>query len=218
MRLCAFALNFWDMKFKLLLCGFLALAIPTAIFAKPYAAKSSALQNAVILIIRHAEKPDAGSGLSADGEARAKAYVNYFKNFTNTVDGQPLEINYIFAAADSKDSQRPRLTITPTSQALGLAIDSRFKDKNFQELAAEIQSKPHGQTILISWHHEEIPALLGALGADATQVIPKAKWPEDVFGWLIELRYDENGQLIETKRINENLLPDDSNKHTLAAH
>jgi hypothetical protein len=203
------------MKFKLLLCGLLALAIPAAIFAKPYGAKPSALQNAVILIIRHAEKPDAGSGLSADGEARAKAYVNYFKNLT--LDGQPLKLDYIFAAADSNGSQRPRLTITPTSQALGIAIDSRFKDKNFQELAAEIESKPHGKMILISWHHEEIPSLLGALGADANQVIPKAKWPEDVFGWLIELRYDENGQLIETKRINENLLPDDSNKHTLAA-
>jgi broad specificity phosphatase PhoE len=203
------------MKFKLFLCGFLALAIPAAIFAKPYAAKSSALQNAVILIIRHAEKPDAGSGLSADGEARAKAYVNYFKKFT--IDGQPLKLDYIFAAADSKESQRPRLTIEPTSQAFGLAIDSRFKDKNFQELAAEIQSKPHGKTILIAWHHGEIPSLLGALGADPNQVVPDSKWPEDVFGWLIELRYDENGQLIETKRINENLMPDDSNKHSMAA-
>ena len=202
------------MKLKMLLCGLLALAIPSAIFAKEHGEKPSALQNAVILIIRHAEKPDAGSGLSADGEARANAYVNYFKKLT--IDGQPLKLDYIFAAADSKDSQRPRLTITPTSQVLGIAIDSRFKDKNFQALAAEIQSKPHGKTILISWHHEEIPSLLVALGADANQVIPKAKWPEDVFGWLIELRYDENGQLIETKRINENLLPDDSNKHTLA--
>jgi hypothetical protein len=38
-------------------------------------------QNAVILIIRHAEKPDSGDGLSADGEERAKAYVNYFRRF-----------------------------------------------------------------------------------------------------------------------------------------
>jgi hypothetical protein len=199
------------MKFKLLLCGLLALAIPTAIFARSYAAKSGALQNAVILIIRHAEKPDDGSGLSAEGEMRAKAYVNYFKNLT--IDGQPLKLDYIFAAADSKDSQRPRLTITPTSQALGLAIDSRFKDKNFQELAAEIQSRPHGKTILISWHHEEIPALLRALGANPNQVIPNAKWPGDVFGWVIELRYDADGRLLETKRINEKLLPDDLNKH-----
>ncbi len=201
------------MKFKLFLCGLLALASPTAIFAKQHDEKSGALQNAVILIIRHAEKPDSGSGLSAYGEARAKAYVNYFKNFTNTADGQPLKINYIFAAADSKDSQRPRLTITPTSQALGLAIDSRFKEKDVQGLANEIHFKPHGLAILIAWHHGEIPSLLRALGVDPETVIPKAKWPEDVFGWVIELRYDADGQLIETKRINEKLLPDDSSKH-----
>jgi hypothetical protein len=199
------------MKFKLLFCGFLALAIPMAIFAKSYGAKSDALKNAVILVIRHAEKPDSGSGLSAEGEMRAKAYVNYFKNFR--IAGRSLKLDYIFAAADSKESHRPRLTIEPTSQALGLAIDSRFEDKNFQELADEIRSEPHGKTILISWHHEEIPSLLRALGADPNQIIPKDKWPSDVFGWLIELRYDSDGRLVETKRINEKLMPDDSDKH-----
>jgi len=202
------------MKFKLLLCGFLALLVSATVFAQPPAGeKFSALQNAVILIIRHAEKPDSGSGLSAYGEARAKAYVKYFENFTNTVDGRPLKISYLFAAADSMGSHRPRLTITPTSQALGLAIDSRFKDKNFRELANEIQSKPHGRAILIAWHHGEIPSLLRAFGVDVETVIPKARWPEDVFGWVIELRYDADGRLVEASRINEKLLPDDLNKH-----
>jgi hypothetical protein len=202
------------MKFQLLLCGFLALATPAAIFAKQHDEKFNALQNAVILIIRHAEKPDSGSGLSVYGEVRAKAYVNYFKNFTNTVDDQPLKINYIFAAADSKESRRPRLTITPTSQGLGLTIDSRFKEKDFQGLADEIHFKPHGRAILIAWHHGEIPSLLRALGVDPATVIPNAKWPEDVFGWVIELRYDADGRLVETKRINEKLLPDDLNRHS----
>jgi hypothetical protein len=197
------------MKFNLFFFGLLALGIQTVVFAEPPdAGKSSALKNAVILIIRHAEKSDFGNGLSADGETRAKTYAGYFKNFT--IDGQPLKPDYLFAAADSKESHRPRLTIEPTGKALGLAIDSRFKDKNFQELADEIQSQPHGKVILIAWHHEKIPALLRALGADPNQVIPGAKWPEDVFGWLIQLRYDQNGQLIEAKRINEKLMPDDS--------
>ena len=196
------------MKLKLLFYGFLVLGISTAIFAAPDVEKSSPLKNAVILIIRHAEKPDDGSGLSADGKTRAQAYVNYFKNFT--VNGQPLKLTWLFVAADSKKSRRPRLTIEPTSQALGLPMDSRFKDKNFQELADEIQSQPHGTGILIVWHHEKIPDLLRALGTDPNQVIPNSKWPEDVFGWLIELRYDEKGQLSEIKRINEKLMPDDS--------
>ncbi len=203
------------MKLPWLLCPMLALTISTPLFAGPNAAKSDALRNAVILVIRHAEKPDAGTGLSADGEARAQAYVNYFEHFN--LDGQPLKLDYLFAAADSKKSHRPRLTIEPTGKALGLGIDSRFKDKDFQGLADEIRSRPHGHAMLIAWHHEDIPALLRALGADPAQVIPNTKWPEDVYGWLIQLRYDQNGQLVESKRINEKLLPDDSNQHTLAA-
>ena len=196
------------MKFRLLFCGLLALAIPTAIPSEPpHAGNVSALTNAVILVIRHAEKPDDGYGLSAAGETRANAYINYFKNFK--IDGQPLKLDYLFAADDSKESHRPRLTLEPTAKALGLAIDSRFKDKHFQELADEIRSKPHGKAILIAWHHGQIPSLLRALGADPNQVIPKSKWPDDVFGWLIQLRYDFAGNLIETKRINEHLLPND---------
>lgn len=89
------------MKLSLLLCGLLALAVPTAMFAEsPDGGKSSVLKNTVILVIRHAEKPDYGYGLSADGESRARAYVNYFKNFT--IDGQPLKLDYLFSDADSK--------------------------------------------------------------------------------------------------------------------
>jgi hypothetical protein len=198
-----------NIKFRPLLCVLLALAIPTAVFAEASAIrKSEALKSAVILVIRHAEKPASGLGLSADGETRAKAYVNYFKQFT--IDGQPLKLDCIFAAADSKGSQRSRLTLEPTSRALGLAIDTRFKDKDFQKLADEIQAKPHGTGILIAWHHGEIPALLRALGADAGQVIPNPKWPDEVFGWVIELRYDAEGSLMDVKRINEHLLPDDA--------
>ena len=216
------------MKFTLLLCGLLALADPALAKSHhnldanasdspslplPAPTVSPALKNAVILIIRHAEKPASGYGLSAAGEMRAKAYANYFRNFTNTFDAQPLKFSYLFATADSKESHRPRLTILPTSQALGIAVDSRFKDKEFQALANEIRFKPHGQAILIVWHHGEIPALVRALGADPESAIPKAKWPEDVFSWVIELRYDATGRLAETKRINEKLMSDDWSRH-----
>jgi len=187
------------MRFYLLICGLLALAIPRATFADPPPGeKFSALKNAVILIIRHAEKPDEGYGLSGDGEAQAKGYVNYFKNFT--VDGQPLKLDYLFAAGDSKKNHCPRLTIEPLGEALGIAIDSRFKDRQFQELVDEIHARPHGN-ILICWHHGEIPQLIQALGADSSQLFPKAKWPGSVYHLVIELRYDADGRLVEAKRI-----------------
>jgi broad specificity phosphatase PhoE len=203
------------MKFKLLFCGLLAMAMPPAIFAKPsHDGDSGALKNAVILIIRHAEQADDGYGLSSVGDARAKAYVNYFKNFT--VDGQPLKLEYLFAAKDSPNSHRPRLTIEPLAKALGLTVDSRFDNKQFLKLVDEIQSRPHGTNILICWHHGTIPQLLSALGADPKGLLPDGKWPDDVFGWLIELRYDENGHLFESKRINEDSSSDDSGKHARA--
>jgi broad specificity phosphatase PhoE len=186
--------------------------ISAAVFARDHNKSSGSLANAVILIIRHAEKPDSGSGLSPTGQERAKAYVNYFKNLAP--DDQPLKINHIFAAADSKESHRSRLTIEPTARALRLPIDSRFKDKDVDGLAGEIRNKCSGQNVLIVWHHGEIPSLLRALGANAQGVIPGGKWPADVYGWLIELRYDAKGQLVKTRRINEKLMPDDSSKHS----
>ena len=196
------------MKFKQLFC--ISLLLATSPLLASDTQDSPALKNTVILVIRHAEKPDSGFSLSPLGEQRAQLYVNYFKNLT--VDSTPLKPDYIFATADSKGSHRPRLTVEPTAKALGLAIDNRFSDKDFQKLADEIRSKPHGQVMLIAWHHGEIPELVHALGADADKLIPDAKWPNEVFGWLIELRYDANGHLVESRCINEKLMPDDDNK------
>jgi hypothetical protein len=191
------------MKIKFFIPALLIL-VALSVLAKSHGKTSPALKNALILVIRHAEKPDSGAGLSLTGEQRAQLYINYFKHFS---------VDYIFAAADSKESWRPRLTVTPTAKALGLSIDGRFRDKEFSALAEEISSHPHGKNILICWHHGEIPQLLHALGADTNELIPGEKWPSEVFGWVIQLRYDADGNLIEARRLNENLLPDDSDKH-----
>jgi hypothetical protein len=192
-----------NMKFILFFCGLLAVGIATAIFAKPPPPdeKSGALNNAVILVIRHAEKPAKGPDLNAAGEARAAAYVDYLKNFT--MDGKPLKLDYLFAAADSKESNRAHQTIEPTSKSLGLSIDSRFEDAQFAKLADEIRTQPHGQNMLVCWHHGEIPQLVKALGADPNLLFPKGKWPDEVFNWVIALRYNADGRLFEAKRINE---------------
>lgn len=140
-----------NMKYKLLLYVWLALALPAVIFGKPPAEAASALKNGVILIIRHAEKPDTGDSLSAAGAARAQAYVNYFKNFT--LAGQPLQLDCAIATADSASSRRPRLTIEPLAKALGLTIDTQFNDNQCSQLGQAILSHPAGTNILICWHH-----------------------------------------------------------------
>jgi hypothetical protein len=174
------------------------------------AAPQPPLANAVILIIRHAEKQPDGEDLTPAGLARAQAYIRYFENFK--IDGAVRKPDYLIAAADSMKSQRTRLTITPLSGAMNLPIDLKYHNKHVDELVQALVSQPTGKTILICWHHEQIANLLTALGADPSKLIPNGTWPEDVYDWLIELRYDSKGNLIPTEciKINEHLMPGDS--------
>jgi hypothetical protein len=175
----------------------------------PAAKDAAGLRNAVVLIVRHAEKPETGMELTPAGVQRANAYTNYFRKFS--VDSKPLRLDCLIAAADSKNSHRSRLTLEPLSKSLGLPLDLSHTNKQAAELAAELQARPHGQGILIAWHHEQIPNLIKALGADPATLLPGGKWPDDVYCWVIQLRYDQEGRLLpgETKRINEKLMPGD---------
>jgi hypothetical protein len=167
-------------------------------------------KDAVVLIIRHAENPDTGRGLSPRGEERAEAYKNYFLTFA--VDSKHLEPNAIFAANDSKHSHRPRLTVEPFAKAAKLPIDTRFGSNQSADLAAELRETQQGKRILVCWRHGNIPDLLRALGAIPETLLPRGKWPGAVYDWVILLSYDHEGHLIpgSSKRISEHLLPGDS--------
>jgi broad specificity phosphatase PhoE len=167
-------------------------------------------KNATVLIIRHAEDAGSGHGLSPRGEERAKAYINYFQNFT--VDSKRLEPNAVVVAADSKQSHRPRLTVEPFAKAAKSPIDSRFGNKQPTDLAAELRANYQGKVILVCWHHGQIPALLRALGAAPETLLPNGKWPKTVYDWVIMASFDENCRLIPegTRRISEHLLQGDS--------
>jgi hypothetical protein len=175
----------------------------------PVAQVDNPLSDATILIIRHAEKPESGMGLSPQGEARAEAYVRYFQNFR--VKSELLRLDYLVAADDSEHSQRSRLTLEPLARALGLKPDLRFQARRSQELVRELRATPHGKAILICWHHKGIPELLKGLGAEPARLLPGGEWPNQQFGWVLQLRYDRNGQLLpaKTKRIKEHLMPGD---------
>lgn len=177
--------------------------------SKPHPGRDIPLQDTTILIIRHAEKPDFGPELSPQGKLRAEAYVDYFTHFK--VGSEPLRLEYLAAAADSKQSHRSRLTLKPLSKALHLPINLRYEDKEFHELASELRTKDHGKSILICWHRGLIPDLVQALGGDPLLLLPRGVWPVDQFSWVLQLRYDHQGRLIpeETKRFQQHLLPAD---------
>jgi len=167
-------------------------------------------KNGIVLIIRHAEDGGIGQALAPRGQERAEAYKNYFLNFT--VDSKRLEPNAIFAAKDSKQSHRPRLTVEPFAKVARLRIDRRFGNNQTADLAADLRANQQGKVILICWRHPYVPALLRALGAKPEDFLPKGKWPDSVYDWVILLSFDGGGRLISSssRRINEHLLPGDS--------
>ena len=167
-------------------------------------------KDSVVLIIRHAENGAAGPGLTPSGQGRAEAYKDYFLNFT--VDSKRLRPNALFAAKDSKKSHRPRLTVEPFAKAAKLKIDTRFGNNQSAELAADLRATEQEKVILICWRHPYVPDLLRAFGAKPEDLLPRGKWPNSVYDWVILLNFDQNGRLIpaSSRRINEQLMPGDS--------
>src|SRR2546423_3936420 len=187
---------------------FVAILLASALTLAAHAQEGP--KDAVVLIIRHAEDADTGRGLSSRGQQRAEAYKDYFLNFA--IDSKRSEPEAIFAAKDSKPSQRPSLTVEPFAKAAGLQIDTRFGNNQSTELATALRDTQQGKVILICWRHGNIPALLRALGANPENFLPRGKWPGGVYDWVILLSYDQEGHLIppSSRRINEHLLPGDS--------
>lgn len=175
-------------------------------------------KNTNILMIRHAEKPHSGIGLAVAGQERAQAYAIYFQNYS--LNSNLVKLDYLFAAADSSESHRPRLTIQPLATAVGLDINDKHKDKDYQKVADDIlqNSKYDQSNILICWHHGEILDLAAALGAKdlpSASNWPTPPWPGKVYGWLLQLCYDDNGNILpsQTICINQQLMYDDYGKN-----
>jgi hypothetical protein len=172
------------------------------------AKSNSQLKNATVLIIRHAEKPETGKDLAPAGFKRAQAYVGFFKSLT--VNSHPVKLDHLFAAQESKNSDRCHETLIPLSNAITLKVHTSFDLSESQQLADKVRRSYSGETVLICWHHGAIPDLLKAFGVNPKGLLPGGKWPEEVFGWLVVLRYDQNGK-VTTSVSNEGIAPDDAN-------
>jgi hypothetical protein len=175
--------------------------------------------NLAIFLVRHAEKPDDGAGLSDEGRARAKDYATYLQNLTNPF-GQTIRWDYLFAATESEESNRPVLTLQPLAEAIHKTIDSQFKNKHYGRLVDYFHFNARRQfdhaNVLICWHHGEILELTKALGVHWSDLPDSSHWPkhwpEGVYGWLLKIYYKADGTLDRnhTEAVNEALRPDDT--------
>jgi hypothetical protein len=173
---------------------------------------SQGLRDVTVLIVRHAEKPASGSGLSPQGEQRAQAYASWFDPLR--LDGQNLVPGRLIATRDSKASMRPRLTLTPLSQRLGLPIEQPYADADVDKLVKSLGKDNQASVVLIAWHHGHIDKLIDAFGGDARAITGHKSWPGDVYDWLVVLRFDDRGRLTASgsRLVQEHLLPGDGGR------
>lgn len=167
------------------------------------------LRNVTILIVRHAEKPDQGSGLTPQGMQRAEAYAAYFDPLR--LDGKTFQPQRLIATSDSKSSERPRLTLAPLAARLRLPLEQPYANKDVDQLVQSLRANNRAGVVLIAWHHGHINDLVNAFGANMTSITGSGAWPGDVYSWLIVLHFDEHGQLTTagTQLVHEHLLPGD---------
>ena len=161
------------------------------------------LANNTVLIVRHSEKPENGTGLTPLGEARARLYVQYFQPFQE--QGLSVPVDCLYTGADSEKSFRPRLTLEPLSKATGMPLHVKVATKDSEALVRELKTEAHGQHPLIAWRHGDMPALLTAFGASPEKLLPNGKWPDDVFDWVIVLTTGPDGQLSSARVIHQQL-------------
>jgi hypothetical protein len=147
-----------------------------------------------VMVIRHAEKPDdAGTvfgvsieghqdpeELTARGWQRAGALATFFAPPDDHFRDQRIEKpSTIFAGrvAPHSKSVRPQHTVEPLAELVGremLRLD--FSEGEEQQLVAAALAVDG--VVLISWHHEAIPAIKDALLGDHA---PPRKWDKERF-------------------------------------
>jgi hypothetical protein len=148
------------------------------------AATAASAAPAQVIIIRHGEKPDAGSDLLVpQGVCRADALATAFPGQF----GAPTAI-YAMNPNDEDGSMRPIETVTPLARVLRLTINHDYTRKQFSQLVASVMAQ--NGLVLICWEHKAIPGLVSAFedaGWSPGSATVPGKWSGSVFdqAWIL---------------------------------
>lgn len=152
-----------------------------------------------IMLMRHAEKPDAAVGvlgvnhrgehddhsLSVVGWQRAGALAAFLANSPERLHSSLVAPERVFATKPSKKakSRRELDTASPAASRLDVDLDTDHGHGQLDQLAAAILADP--RPTLVVWHHGELPELARLLGVSADEV--PERWPDDRYDliWLL---------------------------------
>ncbi|ORX49669.1 hypothetical protein BCR36DRAFT_583737 [Piromyces finnis] len=131
------------------------------------------------MVIRHGEKiNDDLTYLSPRGEARAYCLINVFGN--NGTYAKP-QLIYAQSPTEKKQSTRPRDTVVPLADALGLNVNLFYASGQIKKLVQDI-NKSTEDVVLISWSNDKIPEIAEKFG-----ISNPPDWDNDTFDeiWMI---------------------------------
>jgi len=145
----------------------------------------------MIMIIRHAEKPEPGTShgvtpaghhdsrsLTVPGWVRAGALVTLFASDARASSRGLRRPDRVYGAGFRHGhSKREIQTVGPLAARLGVEVDTRYRSGEEARLAEEVRGLPG--TTLICWHHNTIHEIVGNLGAVTPD--PPRHWPADRF-------------------------------------
>ncbi|KAL6596452.1 hypothetical protein U3516DRAFT_833332 [Neocallimastix sp. 'constans'] len=115
----------------------------------------------LVMVIRHGEKiDDDHTDLSPQGQARAECLVNVFGNNGTYISPQKI---YAQSPTPQRQSTRPRDTVVPLADALGLQIDLSYTSGKVKKLSQYIMNSPE-EVILVSWGNDKIPIIAEEFG------------------------------------------------------
>ena len=143
----------------------------------PPAAAPSAAQGTVVMVIRHGEKPDGSdrgvdaegkkddSSLTAVGWQRAEPLADLFDPTSGPAPAGARRPTAIYAsgANDDGEGKRPRETVAPLAQRLGITVNTDYGKGDEKALVEKATTRPGPD--LISWQHGELPDIAAAFPA-----------------------------------------------------
>ncbi|MEU2395930.1 hypothetical protein [Streptomyces sp. NPDC007369] len=141
-------------------------------------------KDALVMLIRHAEKPyagDTGEGddgkkspgfLAARGRRRAEALPRLF---TPTRSARLPRPAAVFAAGGTAAPARCRQTVAPLAATLRTRARTDFAVGAEAALARAVLAAP--MPVLVCWEHQGVPRLIRSLGAHQVLGVP-AVWPD----------------------------------------